>query len=241
MSRLFELSDLLNKVGIKYKYADEYEGEDAEILINLIINVDNKLKFVNSLISKNTNIKRGDIVHYGDDSYRNNGKLIWNGNTLEKLDEEMDEYWNLPFSYTLNEFPNYNHFEKTIDHNNIRWIRLDNPESISAIHPIKYTVHYNNKMGKYFVVSIKGRDYTIVVPHKYLNINDTKELYHALIGDEDFKMKEHNNCLALEIDDCLIGLTGIDTMYVIYADGGTYRDDEDIDMKLDEDIMDVWE
>ena len=65
-------------------------------------------------------LKRGDIIHNLDmGEYRNDGKFIYDGNTLAYLDYSIDEYGSVPNSFhVLSEFPLY-YWDKHIAHNSI--------------------------------------------------------------------------------------------------------------------------
>jgi len=70
-------------------------------------------------------IKRGDVVHFEEFSdYRNEGKLIFDGEKLIELDTEYDDYGCVPKQFTVNEFGSH-HFIETIDHNYIVHLRAD--------------------------------------------------------------------------------------------------------------------
>lgn len=246
MSKIIELSDLLNfasvQSGVNFNteiyenlFEDDslFEDESKE-------EFDEKAAPLNRLILDFANIIPGDIIHHGSE-YRNDGKLIWNGTSVEKLSYDLDEYGHLPHNYTLNEFHDYDYFQDTISHNNIRWIKINSSINIVGIYEVRYN-NYENRinhiesrttvgrygiltMGKYFVVEIIDKDgekynYKILIPHNYLNVNTPRELYKKLISDKDLDMKNNNNSLPLEIDECLTGLTDIEDMYVIY--GGNY-------------------
>ena len=241
MSRLFELSPILEDANVDYEYLDVDYENDSEILDSVIIKNDgDKIDFINNILKKNTDIKRGDILHYGNSSYRNEGKLIWTGTELIKLDEELDEYDHLPYSFTLNDFPDYDYFDNVISHNNIRWIQIDNYNMITEICEIMYN---NGKFGKYFVVTIINNDeeyhYKILIPHQYLDVDSSQELYDKLIEDKNLDMNSHNNCLALEIDGCLTGFTDIENMYVIYSHGKIYNDEDNSENKYTEECFEI--
>jgi hypothetical protein len=72
-----------------------------------------------------SHLKRGDIVHFGDNDYRNTNKLIFDGSKLECLYTLVDDYGSLPPDYVvgdkLEEF-NIGDFENLIDHNEIYWL-----------------------------------------------------------------------------------------------------------------------
>ena len=67
-----------------------------------------------------SNIKAGDIVQLSKDPYRNDGKLIWDGEKIMCLDCDIDEYGGLPSKFTFPTFP-LRYWNVTINHNFIRW------------------------------------------------------------------------------------------------------------------------
>ena len=125
MSRLIKLQDILSD--INNKLGKNYTVDIFFDIFNKSLEDDdnnkgdeyNKNK-LDELIRYYNNIKRGDIISYNDDEYKNNSKVIWSGNKLEYLDYSLDDCGNLPSTYTLNEF-SYDHFDKTISNNNIRY------------------------------------------------------------------------------------------------------------------------
>lgn len=239
MSKQFELEFILKQEGIKFQIDAEADGdhENVEAMLNVILEegCNDKVTTINNIIGKFPFIRRGDVVHCGSSDYRNDGRLLWDGDKLIPLSFELDEYGHLPHTFTLNEFSLQEYFNKTIAHNNIRWIQINSAEDIIDIRTVLYN---NNKMGKYFVVKIDKLSFKIVVPIRYLNCENKYELYDKLINDEYFEMEEHGNCLALELDAALIGLTNINDMYIIYSDCGTsYESEDELDELDEDDIM----
>ncbi len=67
---------------------------------------------------------RGDIIALNseDRTYRNDGKAIFDGTDIIRLDETQDEYGNVPSTFFVgDEFP-VMHWSKSINHNTIVWI-----------------------------------------------------------------------------------------------------------------------
>ena len=83
-----------------------------------------------AVLKAHPNIRRGDVVHVGDDDYRNMGKYLWDGKKAIELDYTIDDYGALPSSFTLNEFPDPRYFNESIDHNTIRWIQFTEKDII---------------------------------------------------------------------------------------------------------------
>ena len=80
----------------------------------------------NNILSSHKNIletiQRGDIVQFEKVCYRNDFKLIWDGNKLINLefDVGIDEYGYVPRQFNMDEFP-LNYWDDCIAHNYIRW------------------------------------------------------------------------------------------------------------------------
>ena len=78
-------------------------------------------------------MKRGDVIHFGNNDYRNNNKLIFDGVKLECLHTLVDDYGSVPPNYVvgdkLEEF-NIGDFEDIIDHNQINWLSKETKEKI---------------------------------------------------------------------------------------------------------------
>ena len=66
---------------------------------------------------------RGDVIHFQwIGQYRNDGKLMWDGERIVNLDFSLDEeYGSIPNIFTFPEFP-FDHFYQSIDHNCLIWI-----------------------------------------------------------------------------------------------------------------------
>jgi hypothetical protein len=78
---------------------------------------------------------RGDVIHFGNDDYRNNDKMIFNGEKLEHLYTEIDDYGSVPPNYVVGdndgEF-NIGDFSDVIDHNTINWLSKDKLKEIEV-------------------------------------------------------------------------------------------------------------
>lgn len=78
-------------------------------------------------------MKRGDVIHCGNNHYRNNNKLIFNGEKLEDLYTIIDDYGSVPPDYVVGDNPedfNIGDFEALIEHNQINWL---SKETLSKI------------------------------------------------------------------------------------------------------------
>ena len=91
---------------------------------------DNTAKFPNKNYKKifdpkSLGISRGDVVHFGDDDYRNNNKMIYDGVKLQNLWTEVDDYGSVPPTFVCGDDPddfNIGDFEDLIDHNFVNWL-----------------------------------------------------------------------------------------------------------------------
>ena len=71
-------------------------------------------------------IRRGDVIvleEFG--GYRNDGKLIYDGEKLIPFDDTEDEYGHLPREFTVNEIGSL-YVAEVVEHNKLVWARFDN-------------------------------------------------------------------------------------------------------------------
>jgi len=100
----------------------------------------------------NTNITRGDVIVFGE-GYRNEDKLIYDGEKLEHLCTDYDDYGSVPPTYEVDDDQfDIGHFSDSIDHNEINWL------SKNKLKEIELYENKNNICGK---VMIKNKKYTI--------------------------------------------------------------------------------
>ena len=101
-------------------------------------------------------MKRGDVIHFGMDNYRNNNKMIFDGKKLKHLYAEIDDYGSVPPEFVcgdeLDEF-NIGDFEQVIDHNSINWLSKEKLKQIEI---------YENKLNIYGKVTIKNKEWIII-------------------------------------------------------------------------------
>lgn len=77
-----------------------------------------------SIISSMHDLRRGDIVAMKDrnQTYRNNGKAIFDGKDIVPLYDDLDDYGSVPPTFFIgDEFP-IMHWTSDVDHNQIVWI-----------------------------------------------------------------------------------------------------------------------
>jgi hypothetical protein len=105
--------------------------------------------------AKSLDIARGDVVHFGNDDYRNNNKLIFDGEKLQNLYSEIDDYGSVPPTFECGDSPNefnIGEFENIIDHNRFYWLSKEKLKDI-------YIYEKNNEV--WGEVMIKGKKWTI--------------------------------------------------------------------------------
>jgi len=101
-----------------------------------------------TLFNPKSFMTRGDVICFGG-QYRNERKMIFNGEKLEDLYTEIDDYGSVPPTYEVcdNGF-NVGDFEDLIDHNSINWL------SLKKLKEIKIFEKDNQVVG---IVEIKGK------------------------------------------------------------------------------------
>jgi hypothetical protein len=136
---------------------------------------------------------RGTVIHYGNDEYRNNNKLIFDGEKLNKLYTKIDDYGSVPPDYVVGdnegEF-NIGDFIDIIDHNYINWLSKDKLKEIEIF-------EQNNKI--YGKVTIRGKKWFIHFDISKPDIETTtatttkyiKEYINELVEDYDNITKRH--------------------------------------------------
>ena len=86
----------------------------------------------NQIILKLTELPllRGDVIHLDWlGNYRNDGKLMWDGEKAVSLYYELDDYGTVPKCFSFPEFP-VDHFYSSIEHNKLIWIAPNSLEEI---------------------------------------------------------------------------------------------------------------
>jgi hypothetical protein len=115
-------------------------------------------------------MSRGDVICFGG-SYRNERKMIFNGNQLEHLYTEADDYGSVPPTFLVgdndDEF-DIGDFELLVDHNSINWLSKD------KLKEIEIYADTNKILGS---VNIKGKKWII-----YFEIYEESEFNPAACG-----------------------------------------------------------
>lgn len=121
---------------------------------------DNTAKFPNknykkTFDPKSLGLSRGDVVHFGNDDYRNNNKMIYDGLKLQNLWTECDDYGSLPPTFVCGDGPDdydIGDFEDIINHNTINWLSKEKLQEVKI----------SEKNDKIFgTVTIRNKKWTI--------------------------------------------------------------------------------
>jgi hypothetical protein len=144
-------------------------------------------------------MSRGDIVHFGDDNYRNNNKMIFDGEKLEHLYTEVDDYGSVPPTYVVGDGPgefNIGDFENIINHNTINWLSKEKLKEIEIYQKDDIDIIYGQ-------VIIKGKKWIII-----FHILEDREFN---TGYRYWNSRQYN-CY-LEDDNIIINIVKSDKLY----------------------------
>lgn len=128
-------------------------------------------------------IKRGDVVHFGNDDYRNNNKLLYDGIKLISLYTAIDDYGSVPPQFKVGKIFKPTHWIENyaMDHNTIIFLEPDLFETI------KLHKYVNNQfIGN---INILDEDYIITV------------VYYNKFNSDQFKNLINSNNIELIIND----------------------------------------
>ena len=107
-----------------YRYARVFHIDSRDLNTEYIDDV--PINTINGLIRGSEIhhlLRLGDVVHFCRYSaYRNDGKVIWNGNSAVYLDTDSDEYGALPSTFVMNDNLPLNYWHNAIAHNNYIWL-----------------------------------------------------------------------------------------------------------------------
>jgi hypothetical protein len=122
---------------------------------------------------------RGDVINFGG-GYRNENKLIYDGNKLKHLYTKVDDYGSVPPDFVAGdnegEF-NIGDFEDIIDHNSINWLSKEKLQQIEI-----YETD-NNIKGK---VTIRGKLWNIKIYYDNdILLNQVKDFINKKIEEYD--------------------------------------------------------
>lgn len=129
-------------------------------------------------------LSRGDVVHFGNDDYRNNNKLIFDGVKLIALWSDVDDYGSVPPIFLCGDEPDdfdIGDFAYSIDHNSINWL------SKQKLKEIELYIKNDKVYGK---VTIKGTQWKI-----YIDIHDDNTFSKGIgwWGSRPFECVVDNN------------------------------------------------
>jgi hypothetical protein len=122
---------------------------------------------------------RGDVINFGG-GYRNENKLIYDGNKLKHLYTKVDDYGSVPPDFVAGdnegEF-NIGDFEDIIDHNSINWLSKEKLQQIEI-----YETD-NEIKGK---VTIRGKLWNIdIYSDDGILLNQVKDFINKKIEEYD--------------------------------------------------------
>jgi hypothetical protein len=142
---------------------------------------------------------RGDVIHFGDDYYRNNNKMIFDGIKLQFLYTKIDDYGSVPPEFVVGDSEDefdIGDFEKLIEHNTINWL------SKKKLEEIKLYIKNGNIEGK---VTIRKKKWIILFDiHKVNEFNSGSsgfyyiKKYECLLENNNIIiniMREHSNII----------------------------------------------
>jgi hypothetical protein len=134
-------------------------------------------------LTKYSNLKRGDVIHFGNDDYRNNNKLIFDGIKLIELYTDIDDYGSVPPEFKVGKEFKPTHWIKNyaMDHNTIIFLEPDLFETITL----------NKYVNNQFIgnINILDEDYIITV------------VYYNKFNNDEFKNLINSNNIELIIND----------------------------------------
>jgi hypothetical protein len=136
-------------------------------------------------------MSRGDVIHFGNDDYRNNNKLIFDGEKLGYLWTDVDDYGSVPPNFECGDNPNefnIGDFEDIIDHNSINWLSKEKIKDI-------YIFEKNDKI--WGEVMIKGKLWHIRIDICEDNTFDTRYSYNS----RKFKCSIENDSIKIHKRD----------------------------------------
>ena len=182
---------------------------DNEFIYNAIINKEDGPKYIwnenlkvykysnskypnknyqNTFDPKSLGMKRGDVIHFGNDSNRNHNKLIFDGEKLQCLWTDVDDYGSVPPTFVCGDEPNdfnIGEFREIIDHNEINWL------SKQKLKEIEVFIKNDEVCGK---VEIKGKIWNICID---FCMDNTFNTGYGHSGSRKFKCEFNNNMIKI--------------------------------------------
>lgn len=156
------------EIGLSEKLAREIKNDAETIHFQNFLNKIDMTKYKSIL-------KRGDVIgllNYPGYGYRNDGKVIWDGNSLIELEGDYDDYGHVPHLFVVGkEFDNVFYWQNiikqrtfmetsmTIDHNHLFFASFDKSRVSNLYQIDKYfTFNYNRDDTKLEVWTIRTND-----------------------------------------------------------------------------------
>jgi hypothetical protein len=92
---------------------------NADITVESMHKISDYINKYKKKIAQLNNLKRGDLIKINDRTYRNNDTFIWNGDSIENFNFDIDEYGSIPDDYNvISEFP-CSYWKRFRTHNNL--------------------------------------------------------------------------------------------------------------------------
>ncbi len=161
------------------KSTDEWDGDEVEAKVIKFLN--NNKQFIPKEAIRGDVLKIAKIGDFNISEYRNDGRVIFDGEKIIRLCSDIDDYGSIPKNFlTFEEFP-IGYFTNVIEHNTIHFIDLSKFET-----SVRKT--YNEYYDKLYVIEFVHQDkqYTIVSSKKLKNTIVSVELEHDDIEGYDF-------------------------------------------------------
>lgn len=154
---------------------------------------DNTAKFPNKNYKKtfdptSLGLSRGDVVHFGNDNYRNNNKMIFDGVKLQHLCTKVDDYGSVPPSFVCGDGPedyDIGDFEDVVDHNTINWLSKEKLQEIEILEK-------DDEI--WGTVTIQNKKWTIEFE---MYQSETSEFQNGWWGSKKFTSKLENNSIII--------------------------------------------
>lgn len=139
------------------EFGEEYE----EILEGEFDEYKDGLKRI--LVNRQADLRRGDFIFIEHEvGYRNQGKVMYDGENVITLGYDMDDYGCIPEEFQIGEFPPKYWFD-LIDHNNFAPFNFNKHLSHYTVNDITYMVRKDNGMAHLCIpFTVNGNKYAVI-------------------------------------------------------------------------------
>jgi len=132
----------------------------------------------------------GDVINFAG-SYRNENKMIFDGEKLLELYTEIDDYGSVPPQFKVGKIFKPYHWLDTIDHNAIIFLEDDLFETIEVFEDFEDNDKINGK------IKIFDTQYSIIIYTKNNNIVEVKD---QIVKKKPCFNYEYESCLSVWLD-----------------------------------------